>query len=260
MKNLPAPPLGHSVVLTEDGSLTLFSHAFQEACHSTTGAKAETALHYIKGCEISKKLEAHNEIQVLEIGFGVGVGLLTTLEVLTPENRLQFVSVELDKNLIEWFRARHHSHALLKNLRWEKNLLMLETPKISITIIQGDARETLAPFLGSRGHKFGAIYQDAFSPRRNPSLWSVEWFELLKSASAADVILSTYSASTSIRKSLLRAGWSIQPGEKFGPKKSSTRAYLNRPSDKDLLLQLDRSPTPPITDLLVGEFKNKINI
>jgi tRNA U34 5-methylaminomethyl-2-thiouridine-forming methyltransferase MnmC len=74
-----SPPEGHRFVETEDGSWTLFSEAFQEACHSTTGARAETLLHYIQGCRILEKAKIHSPLVVLEIGFGLGIGLLTTL-------------------------------------------------------------------------------------------------------------------------------------------------------------------------------------
>lgn len=258
MKSLVFAPEGHSVVVTEDGSVTLFSHAFGEACHSTTGAKSETILHYINGCEILEKLKTQEEITILEIGFGLGIGFLSTLEQLPPGKKLTFVSVELDRNLLEWFREIHSNHKLLRELQWAGNILEVKTQNVSLQIIQGDARKTLPEYLRDHNISFDAIYQDAFSPRRNPVLWTVEWFLLLKSASKENVILSTYSASSSIRKSLLTAGWNLQKGEKFGPKRTSTRASLNRPSDPEILAQLERSPTPAITDLLVPEFKNKI--
>ncbi len=81
-----APPLGHSIVFTEDGSETFFSEAFQEACHSTTGAKTETILHYIEGCKILGKSEIFSPLSILEVGFGLGVGFLTTLEKIPKDN------------------------------------------------------------------------------------------------------------------------------------------------------------------------------
>jgi hypothetical protein len=38
MKKITTIPDGHTLVETEDGSETLFSQRFGEACHSTTGA------------------------------------------------------------------------------------------------------------------------------------------------------------------------------------------------------------------------------
>lgn len=62
------------------------------------------------------------------------------------------------------------------------------------------------------------------------------------------MILSTYSASSSIRKSLTEAGWILKRGDKFGPKRSSTRAYLRGETDPEILLHLERSPVAALTD------------
>lgn len=244
------PPPHHNWVPTEDGSYTLFSEKFQEACHSTTGAKAETTLHYIEGCKILEKA-SKERVTILEIGFGLGIGLLTTLEAL-KEKQFKFISVEIDEDLIEWFRVQNLEHPILKNLNWktEKDLKFLElkTPAHEIIILCGDARITLPAFTKTHSVKWNAIYQDAFSPKRNPVLWTKEWFILLKEYAAPDVILSTYSASTSIRKSLHETGWKISKGEKFGPKRTSTRASLLGETDAEILLQMERSPVSALSD------------
>ena len=76
--NMKLPSSDYRFVETEDGTKTLFSERFGEACHSTTGAKSETLLHYIHGCEITEKAK-QNSLSILEVGFGLGVGLLGLL-------------------------------------------------------------------------------------------------------------------------------------------------------------------------------------
>lgn len=248
MENLNTP-LNHSWVETGDGSWTLFSERFQEACHSTTGAKTETILHYIEGSKIKEK----NPLSILEVGFGLGVGFLTTYETLKDSStHWSFLSLEIDEELVEWFRLQHVSHPFLSLLRWEEvqglKFLKAQTEKISLTILVGDARKTLPEYSKLFSASWNAIYQDAFSPKKNPTLWTKEWFELLKQYSLPEVNLSTYSASSSIRKSLHEAGWKLFKGEKFGPKRTSTRAALKGISDPEILLHLERSPTPALTD------------
>lgn len=254
-------PLGHTLVETLDGSFTLFSEAFQEACHSTTGAKSETILHYLEGCQIKKKLEVHSPLTILEVGFGLGVGFLTTFENLPKNKKWSFLSLEIDRNLLEWFRLSQTEHEFLKLLQWKEqdglHYLEARNEFVTLTVLQGDARKTLPQYTKMFPTTWHAIYQDAFSPKRNPVLWTKEWFTLLKTYSHADVILSTYSASTSIRKSLFETGWGIQKGEKFGPKRTSTRAVLNAPTDPEILLHLERSPTTSISDDKLDEFLSK---
>jgi tRNA U34 5-methylaminomethyl-2-thiouridine-forming methyltransferase MnmC len=112
--------------------------------------------------------------------------------------------------------------------------------------------------MADQSYRFHAIYQDAFSPKKNPTLWTKEWFSFLRSISTEDVILSTYSASTSIRKSLHEAGWKIQQGEKFGRKRTSTRATLNGETSAEILLQLERSSVDALTDLRIDANTGKI--
>lgn len=244
MNSTYTPPAGHQLVLTEDGTFTFFSEAFQEACHSTAGAKNETILHYIEGCKILEKSNFHSPLVIFEVGFGLGIGFLTTLEKLSSDKEWHFISVELDINLLNWFVGQHPE----LNLKWDNNLLKGSIGNVTVTVIYGNAREELPRYLNMHPTKFHAIYQDAFSPKRNPVLWTKEWFALLREHSSPDVILSTYSASNSIRKGLHESGWGVQKGEKFGQKRTSTRAVLNHPTDPEILELLLRSPVKALCD------------
>lgn len=248
-------PLAHRWITTEDGSETLYSEAFQEACHSTTGARAETLLHYIQGCQVVEKAGQLETISILEVGFGTGLGLLTTMESLkSGKSHCRFVSLELDKNLINWFREQHPDIHFKEIQAGELNYIEAQKDNFTITILIGNGRKTLPAYLNLNPLKWDAIYQDAFSPKRNPVLWTSEWFRLLKESSQPEVILSTYSASNSIRKSLLEAGWKIHKGEKFGPKRTSTRATLIGDTDSEIIQQLQHSPVKAMVDAdLPGE-------
>src|SRR6476469_2201134 len=165
-------PVGYKEVNTEDGSITLFSEKFGEACHSTAGARSETLLHYIGGCEILKKAE-NEKLSILEVGFGLGVGLLTTWEMTKDlPAKIHFLSLEIDPELVKWFREEYKDHPLFKDTTF------------SFEILVGDARVELPKYVSEKKPQWNAIYQDAFSPKRNPVLWTKEWFTLLKDNSA----------------------------------------------------------------------------
>jgi tRNA U34 5-methylaminomethyl-2-thiouridine-forming methyltransferase MnmC len=235
-------PQGYKLLTSEDGSPTLYSERFGEACHSTHGARAETLLHYIEGCRIRERAQAAREFRILEVGFGTGLGLLCTREALEGlPVRVHFVSLEIDPALVEWFFSNHPQ--------------LKDDPKFTTEVLVGDARRVLPEWLSQPPLRFDAIYQDAFSPKRNPDLWTREWFELLRTHAAPDCIMSTYSSSSSIRKSMLEAGWKLYAGEKFGPKRSSTRARISGDTDPEILLQLSRSPARALrdADFLKGE-------
>lgn len=238
-----APP-GHTLIITEDGSTTLHSQRFDESCHSTSGAREETRVHYLEGCRVHELLTQHSHVHLLEVGFGTGLGWQETLKLAQKVSAtfLTFVSLELDEELVKWALPQATRHQADERVWYQQDF-----GHAQLKVIIGDARVAL-PLWINHLEKFHAIYQDAFSPRKNPTLWTTQWFELLGKLSHPGARLSTYSASISIRKALHAAGWGVYPGEAFARKKSSTRAQWGVPSDANLLTELDKHPTPALTD------------
>jgi tRNA U34 5-methylaminomethyl-2-thiouridine-forming methyltransferase MnmC len=233
-------------VLTEDGSTTLYSKLYDETCHSTTGAVDETHVHYISGCEIVHKSGEYDPLIILEVGFGAGIGFLETKNTL--DKKFTFISFEIDLELINIFEDK-----MSIKFEVDKNIYSHKTEQYSLHILLGNARESIKEIQkiakeDQRPICVHAIYQDAFSPKRNAILWTTQWFRQLKDISHKDCVLSTYSSSSSIRKSLTSAGWKVYEGVKFGPKRSSTRARLTGKTDQNILDKLGRSPAIEITD------------
>ncbi len=239
----------YKLIETEDGSTTLYSERYQEACHSTHGARAETRLHYIEGCKVTDFLSEQNSIHILEVGFGTGIGLEETMKVC-KDSQLLFTSFEIDPEL-----AEHSLNRLGLPYTKIDSDFIVESETLRVEVIVGDAKQRIKDLK----NKYHAIYQDAFSPRQNADLWTVEWFKALKNISEKSVRMSTYSASSSIRKSMLEAGWSLQSGVKFGPKRTSTRADLSGKSDQEIIDRLQRSPVSAITDENYLEYMNEKN-
>lgn len=229
-------------VITGDGSKTLFSKLYDETCHSTSGAIEETRLHYISGCEVDEKTSRFNPLVVLEVGFGTGIGFLETLKA-SKENKLIFISFEIDKELIDIFSSKNGI-----SFQNDNNIYSHKGEFFELYILLGNARETISDYKKITQVKAHAIYQDAFSPKRNAILWSTEWFKSLLEVAHEECIMSTYSASSSIRKSMIAAGWTLYNGAKFGVKRSSTRAKIGGQTPQDILDKLERSPAIEIND------------
>jgi tRNA U34 5-methylaminomethyl-2-thiouridine-forming methyltransferase MnmC len=242
----------YQVIETEDGSRTLKSPFFKEACHSLNGAYSETLHNYLKPNKIEKLWSGKDlsELNILEVGFGLGVGVQVTYDVLSAHEKthkkLNYVALEIDEGLIEYARKNVD---LCNDLfpgfnelkRYEMQSLVYyraEKDQSSLTILIGDARKTLPEFIKTKMcPKFHVIYQDAFSPRRNPTLWTYEWFKLVASASYAKASLSTYCASVSPRKALLKAGFRPQRLKGMGLKREITQATLDPDSPQDPSLE-----------------------
>lgn len=251
-------------VKTDDGSLTLFSSLYGENCHSTSGARAETIFHYIKGCQVEDIYQASENFTLLEVGLGTGMGLELTIDALEkyPLRPTELISTEIDNNLVEFIV---NSGSIFSDLKLShiNDVIFYQGQykSFTITILVGDARKTVPNYFKTKNLKTDVIYQDAFSPRKNPDLWTVEWFRELKLISKNHVKMSTYSASSSIRKSMIEAGWKLTPGMQFGTKKDSTRASLLGETESSIFDRLARSPVPALIDSAIEEFKlGKLNV
>lgn len=224
-------------VPTEDGSQTLFFNDYNEACHNLSGASSETIYNFIEGCEINQRTK--DDITILEVGFGTGLGFLETLK--HSQKKFHFISLELHEDILLLAKERYPE---LKELKKKDNHYELKTDKFHLEILLGNARETVKTI----STKIDAIYQDAFSPKRNPELWTTQWFSDLKNISQSDCILSTYSSSVSIRKALIEAGWVLENRKGFGNKKLATIAKLRGNTDPEIILRLERSPVSALED------------
>ena len=222
---------GYRIEETADGSTTLWSQFFDQCCHSLDGAASETKYIYVEGCHVVARAKQKKSIRILEIGWGLGHGYKETIKALkefAPDCKLEFYSMEIDPVLVEW------------SMRQDDFAVDISRPKIVV----GDARKCIAQI----PNDLDVIYQDAFSPQKNRTLWTVEWFSTLKAKCKPDAVLSTYSASSSIRKSLIAAGWIVEEMKGFGHKKSATRAFLSGKLDTKLAEHLARSEASPLYD------------
>jgi tRNA U34 5-methylaminomethyl-2-thiouridine-forming methyltransferase MnmC len=248
----------YRVVETQDHSQTLWSEHFDENCHSLAGADEETCYNYVNGCQVPLKLE-NGPVELLEVGFGPGKGVTNTyqqLEQAPPGHPLTFVSLELDPELVLW-AAKNNNESfqhfpsltdLKRHQHGEQEWFEAEKKGNTLIVLIGDARKVLPLWCKKRNPSFNVIYQDPFSPKKNPTLWSKQWFELLKKYSRHDVIMSTYSASISIRKAMLEAGWIIENRKGLKTKRSSTRARLTGEQDYAIVEKLNSSSVEALDD------------
>ena len=248
----------YKILKTEDNTETVWSEYFDEACHNLSGAYEETLFNYINGCNIPVFFRLNKNFTVLDVGFGVGLGLKALIDQYDREinfkAQLCYYSIELDESLLSWSLTKTLPFLNLerKELNFPNEKLIFYYGKYKnseITIYVGDGRMTL-PLASSHNLilPIDAIFQDAFSPKKNPTLWSVEWFSFLKSISSQEVKLSTYSSSTSIRKSLNHAGWAVLGARGFSQKKNMTKAALSGATEEEILQQMARSPSLEIRD------------
>lgn len=245
----------YRIIKTDDHTETVWSEFFDEACHNLSGAKEETYHNYILGCHLPELFTSLKTIHILDVGFGVGMGLSCLIEFIGANSYhshiVHYTSIELDDVFALWSLEKFLPEVRLEKVISE-NYSSLEGiyKNIYIKIFLGDGRITLPDAYEKKIiPNFNIIFQDPFSPKKNPTLWTVEWFLFLKTSSFSSVRLATYSASVGVRKSMVAASWIIENHKGFGNKKSMTQASLEGTIESSLLDQLARSPAVELHDL-----------
>jgi chorismate dehydratase len=216
------------LLTTDDGTATLFLEEYDQAMHSMSGAYEESLLKHIIPSEI---LECSDESSaVIDIGFGLGYNVLALMNEFINRKKdmpLSIISLEKERYFLEFMNeikfndSRDDIYSFIKRVYVSG---VGEFRGITLKILFGDARKSLKKL---DGLKFHAIFQDPFSPSKNPELWSVEYFKLLKDLLAEKGIITTYSSADHIRRAMIEAGLRIGRGPSVGKKREGTIAALH---------------------------------
>jgi len=216
------------LLTTEDGTSTLFLEEYGQAMHSVSGAYEESLLKHVIPSAI---LECKDEnLNVLDIGFGLGYNVLALITEFLDKKKsstLNIISLEKEKCFLEYMDGImfNDSRDIIYNFIKETYISGEGNHRgMSLKIIFGDARETLTKI---SDNKFHAIFQDPFSPSKNPELWSVDYFIRLKDLLSETGIITTYSSADQIRRAMIEAGLYIGRGPSVGKKREGTIAALN---------------------------------
>ncbi len=200
--------LNYQQVQTKDGSFTLNSPLFDECYHSVhDGALNETLQkHVIPAFTFANK----PQLKILDICFGLGFNTFATIYYLKKENidkKIQVFSPEFDEKLLVSLREFTYPKAFEEIAGIIQTVLRdhyYKDDTIEITLMVGEARQMIHNLRG-----IDIIYQDAFSPKKNPLLWTREYFDHLYAISSEDAVMTTYSIATPVRLGMHEAGFYV---------------------------------------------------
>ncbi len=223
------------MTLSDDGSYTAYSKEYDEHYHSTKdGALYESLVKHVQPA--FKIQHEKEEINILDICYGLGFNTLATLLYHQQNSltvKLNIYSPELDSSLVkslknfnypkEFEQFRHIIDAIVEDGVYKDDNFYIE-------VFLGDAREYIKRF----ENKFDIVYQDAFSPSSNPTLWTKEYFTDIKRGTKSDGVLTTYSIALATRLALYENGFNlyINSGEGF---RKATVASLSKLQEFELV-------------------------
>jgi len=198
-----------TIVKTNDGSDTILNKDINECYHSKHGAIVEAKHIFIKNGLLNFK---KNKTKILEVGFGSGLNTLLTL-IKAKKNNIKIIydTIEpfpLNKEIYEqlnYYKILDTSRDLflkIHNCLWEKRI------KINDFFFIKKQKTSLSNF--NSNIKYDIIYFDAFSPRKQPEMWSEHILTKTYNLLNKNGYLITYCSKGSFKRILNKIGYDIE--------------------------------------------------
>ena len=190
------------LVKTSDGSFTLFIPEVQETYHSTHGAVQESMHVFIEnGLNACDK----EVIRILEVGLGIGLNAVLTLQhttkkidycALEPYPLSKEILEELSVNKSDQFEMKFHASKAGDWISIQENFSFV---RMEVGLEEFSSEE-----------KFDVIYYDAFGPRVEPGLWTLERMQQCFNLLNEGGVFVTYCAKGEVRRNLQAAGFVVE--------------------------------------------------
>jgi tRNA U34 5-methylaminomethyl-2-thiouridine-forming methyltransferase MnmC len=249
------PTAAYKIVKLASGVHSVHSVAHRETFHPVIGPVAEAEALYVKQLRLPERMATHSgEFIIWDVGLGAAANVLTVLRA-TRAAACPLRVVSFDHTLEPLQFALEHAATLGYFTDYEKPVeTFLRDHQCNFTdgsrdvhwqLHLGDFPTFLArswPTLNPPIPAPHAILFDAFSPAKNPAMWTAPLFASLfrRLDPSRSCALPTYSRSTMLRVSLLLAGFFVGAGHATGEKEETTIAantldLISEPLDKKWL-------------------------
>lgn len=222
---------GQTAELTwQEGGIPV-STRFGDPYFSRNDGLAETRHVFLAGNGLPDRFR--DGFHVAELGFGTGLNMLATALAWSAAGvpgRLRYTSFEafpmaaadIARALTAFPEAEAVAAPFLA--AWRAGQRVIEFGGIEVTVILGDARETLPRWAGQAD----AWFLDGFSPARNPELWSEPLMAEVGAHTAPGGSFATYTAAGFVRRGLQAAGFQVERRPGHGAKRHMTAGWRDR--------------------------------
>jgi len=202
-------------VITSDNSITFLNEQYDEHYHSVSaGALNEALIKFVQPCNLKPGAK------VLDVCFGLGYNSLMAIHT---QKDLKIIALENDKNILNEAQNIKVPKELVEDynkIKQAASNLKYKDNDTNIKIILGNALSAIKNI----HEKFNAVFFDPFSPKKQPELWTEEFFKDIKKLMKPQAKLTTYSCATHVRNKLKSAGFKVIDGPVLGRKSPATIA------------------------------------
>lgn len=199
----------NKIIITSDGSHTIYVPRLDEHYHSIHGAVQESNHIFIRNGFVCCKADP---VSILEIGFGTGLNaLLTAINSNKGTREVFYTSIEKYPLDIEIISSLNHYKFAGENCREIFQTIHSVPWNISVNICRNfmlkkiEADFTKEQLTG----KYDLIYFDAFGPDKQPEMWTKELFSEISDITNKNGIFVTYSAKGEVKRNLKACGFDV---------------------------------------------------
>lgn len=207
------------IILTDDGSNTIYLPELDETYHSKFGAVNEAQHVFIEnGLARLQQLEigasTSSVTNILEIGFGTGLNTLLTLLYSNNKNlNINYISIEKHPLSTEITNSLNYSQIiedgnnnfnLIHKLEWEKS------HQVSANFILKKINADILDESLVLHQNIDLIYFDAFAPSKQPEMWNEALFKRLFACLKNEGKLVTYASAGVAKQALRNAGFIVK--------------------------------------------------
>jgi tRNA U34 5-methylaminomethyl-2-thiouridine-forming methyltransferase MnmC len=214
---MPNPEWTHDSVqllVTADGSHTLYNEVLNETYHSRHGAIQESEYVYIKMGLLAACQDFVNPIQILEIGFGTGLNaLLSKIALSGSEVEAEYHTLEpypLSVSLMEKLNypafltgATSADWANIIHCAW--GVPVIVNPNFTLLKLEVSLEEFIP-----KDNFYDIVYFDAFGPNKQADVWALANIEKCAAALKPGGLLVSYAAQGAFKRNLVAAGLEME--------------------------------------------------
>jgi tRNA U34 5-methylaminomethyl-2-thiouridine-forming methyltransferase MnmC len=183
---------------------------WNESYHSLNGAIRESDHVFI---EMGLSAINQKKVRIFEMGFGTGLNALLSWNYsVSSKIRIHYKSIDLyplERDITQNLNypdlvgeGSQDRFAKIHAARWgvitklDKRFFL---EKIHANLLEYDHNE-----------KYDLVYFDAFSPTKQPELWSSDVFRKILTAMSPGGLFVTYSSKSAVRRALQAAGFHVE--------------------------------------------------
>jgi len=213
----------HAQLDWKDGDIPV-STRFDDPYFSLQSGLEETRHVFLRGNGLPERVRPG--FHIAELGFGTGLNLLATADMVQGCAPLRYTSFEAyPMHPDDMARALQafpglDSAALLA--AWRRGARRFTLGALEVEVIVGDAQITLPDWPG----RADAWYLDGFAPAKNPDLWSDALMAQVAAHTAPGGTFATYTAAGHVRRALAAAGFEVTRVPGYGRKRHMSLGRL----------------------------------